>query len=961
MSKRNLQPLKMTDTMKRITLLSILLALCSCVAESPFESPGGNLTFEVSLSPVPATRSDDGTTLRVSIPDGGPEEVEAFLRPMPASGTFPDDTLPTRGAPVESMYGSFSFLSDEGLQGTAVAGEDGRFRVGGIQYHSLPKDNGNKFWCWAPSQGDGVSRDGYLLHYRTPSDITRQPDLVVAVTPEMGRLDKGPTPLAFQHALAGLQVRAGTVFPGCTVNSLTLKGVVSEGTYSLRDGVWTPGQTVSDYALLPGSKTGVTPGTGLSEDEWTAMLVPQTLPDDAAISLSLTCNSRQFDFTVPLGGLTLEAGRILTLGIGCRSLFLFEGTASGDFSVWYFKGVASGTAFYKICDVPVSEDGSFSVLVPELTSQIHSYSFGRSAQLLTVTRLPGILASRQYYYRMFQGCTGLKGIYCEIPHGRATSWKCAFYNCSSLTDLPETIHTENVTEFDSMFDNCRKLTTAPIMDTSSGTNFQSMFSGCSSLTALPEYDLGKGVQFSSMFQGCKALTDLPAYQMPRGTNFSGFCKSCTSLRAVPLLGTSAGTNFGGAFSGCTALTDVALIDTGKGTNFQEMFSGCTSLRTIPLLNTSRGTVFRSMFQGCSRLEGIPLLDTSHGTNFYTMFNGCSSLTACPELDTSSGTNFYSMFSQCTGITETWPYDTSKGTNFESMFQGCGNLTRVDALDVSSGTAFGHMFNGCRSLPAVPAFAFTQSSTNPYMFANCKALSAIPDWDWSHMTNCAHMFDGCSALLEITSAINTSSCTNFTDMFLNCTALRRVAALDVQSMLSGSSLFSGCESLVESPELSAPSATAVSQMFDGCRRLSQVRSISFPKGENWYAFFRECRSLETLQNVDCPGVTNLSECFECLYGKGSLTSLQAIPADHAISADNVLSGQFRLVDFGGFTGIGISFDISECTALSKASLLAVLNGLAEVTESRTVTLGAGNLAKLTEEELQIAVDKGWTVR
>lgn len=947
--------------MKNLSLSFFLLTLCSCVAEAPFESPEEGLSFDVSLSPVPATRSEGGQTLQAALTDGETEEIEAFLRPMSPAGPFSGDSLPTRGAPVGSMYGTFSFISDEGLQGTATAGPEGRFLASGIQYYSLPKEEGNRFWCWAPSEGSGISQDGYLLHYRTPSDITAQPDLVVAVTPAMGRLDKGPTPLTFSHALAGLQVMAGTVFPGCTVNSLTLTGIVSDGTYNLQDRAWTPGETVSDFTLIPGKKTGVSAGTRLTEGDWTAMLVPQTLPDDAALSLSLTCNSKCYDLTVPLGGLTLEAGRILTLGIGCRSLFLFEGTASGDFSVYYFKGVASGTSIYKICDVPVAEDGTFSALVPELSYPSHSYSFARNARLLTVTRLPGILASRQSYNRMFQNCSGLTGIYCEIPYGKSTNWTWAFYNCASLTDLPEEIHTENATTFDSMFYGCKKLKVAPRMDTSSGTSFSNMFAGCSSLDKVPDFDLTKGVQFNAMFSGCKSLTELPEYQMPRGTNFSSFCKGCSGLRAIPLLGTSAGTNFNGAFQDCTALIEVAPIDTGKGTVFESMFQGCTSLRTVPLLDTSRGTVFRSMFQGCSRLEGIPLLDTSRGTNFYLMFSSCTTLKACPELNTSSGTNFYSMFSQCTGITETWPYDTSKGTNFESMFQGCSRLARVDAFDFSSGTAFGHMFNGCKALTSVPAFLFARSSTNTYMFSGCTSLSAIPDWDWSHLTNCAHMFDGCSALQEITMPINTSSCTNLNNMFFNCTALRRVVSLDVSSMTTGASLFNGCTALEETPELSAPSATSVNEMFDGCESLTLVRSISFPKASSWYAFFRNCYSLKDLHNVDCSGATSLNECFECYGGRGTLTSLQAIPATNVKTEDNVLAGQSRLVDFGGFTDIGISFDISDCTSLSHTSLLAVLEGLAVVSEPRTLTLGADNLAKLTAEELRVATEKGWTVR
>ena len=150
------------------------------------------------------------------------------------------------------------------------------------------------------------------------------------------------------------------------------------------------------------------------------------------------------------------------------------------------------------------------------------------------------------------------------------------------------------------------------------------------------------------------------------------------------------------------------------------------------------------------------------------------------------------------------------------------------------------------------------------------------------------------------------------------------------------------------------------MFDGCSKLALVRGISFPKAENWFAFFRNCKSIEVIDHFDCQGAKSLSSCFECHSGGGSLISLQAIPAGLLTIADNVLSGQTKLVDFGGFTGMSTSFSLSSCPALSRASLLAVLDGLARVSGETTLTLGAANRSKLTEEELQTAVDKGWTV-
>ena len=941
--------------------LFLLAALISCTAEDAFQQPRNpdRLTFSVTLSPVSATRSSK-TDISTESPAGKTITLEAFSRPMSADG-FPDSGPATKGTPVNGMYEGFSFLSDGGLRGQALPTGEELFEVGDLQYFNLPKDSGNRFFCWAPEDGTGISwTDGGFLRYAAPDDITLQPDLITALSPEMGRLDKGPTPLIFSHALAGLQIVPGSVFPNCTVHSVTLTGIMAEGILDPWNGTWELADQPTTFSILTEDKTGVTAESGYAGTEFTLMLVPQVLSDEASITIDLTFNGVDFTYTVPLEGLELKAGQILTLGTGCRSMYLFEGTASANFSVYYFKGVASGTSIYKICDVPVNEDGTFSVLVPELTGVRHSYSFARNANLKTVTRLPDILTTRESVIRMFQNCSGLTGIYCEIPSGKATSWAWAFYNCSSLTDLPEELHTSAGTDFSSMFYGCRRLRTIPRMDTAAGTDFSSMFNGCSSLSTAPDITLTKGTDFSNMFNGCSTLTGLPAYDMLRGKNFSGFCKGCSSLQTVPALVTSAGTNFTSAFSDCTSLEEMYPIDTGKGTNFTAMFSGCSNLRTIPLLNTSAGTAFREMFMNCVRLEGIPLLDTRRGTTFYATFSGCKALPSCPELDTSAATNMHAMFSSCTSLTETWPYNTAKVTNFSQMFEDCTRLVSVDSFDTSSGTDFDRMFINCTSLPEVPVFNFTQASTHNYMFAGCKLLVSVPDWNWSMMRSCAHMFDGCTAIREIATDVTTSSCTNFESMFRGCTALRRVVALDVSSMVNGTFLFYNCTSLEESPSLNGPNATSVSQMFESCTVLSLVRDISFPKAGSWYAFFRNCYAIKTLPAIDFSGATSLSECFECYYGRGSLRVLPAIDASSLTAVTDVLTGQKQLTEFGGFRGIRISFNVEECTSLSRESLLNILDGLAETEVPRTVTLGSENIGKLTDGELQTAVDKGWTV-
>lgn len=57
-----------------------------------------------------------------------------------------------------------------------------------------------------------------------------------------------------------------------------------------------------------------------------------------------------------------------------------------------------------------------------------------------------------------------------------------------------------------------------------------------------------------------------------------------------------------------------------------------------------------------------------------------------------------------------------------------------------------------------------------------------------------------------------------------------------------------------------------------------------------------------------------------------------------------------------TGLNLSY----CTALSYDSLIYLINNLVETTTAKTVSLGSENLAKLTDEEIAIATEKGWTL-
>lgn len=164
--------------------------------------------------------------------------------------------------------------------------------------------------------------------------------------------------------------------------------------------------------------------------------------------------------------------------------------------------------------------------------------------------------------------------------------------------------TSNVTNMNSMFYNCRNLTTIPSFDTSSVTNMEQMFAYCTSLTTVPKLNTRSVTRMRAMFS------------------------DCTNLTTVPLFDISNVESFDVIFYNCTNLTQVPLFDTSYVTSMQSTFSKCTSLTTVPKFNTRRVNNMYALFNGCTNLTTIPELDMRAVKAAQNAFNGCTSLTTC---------------------------------------------------------------------------------------------------------------------------------------------------------------------------------------------------------------------------------------------------------------------------------------------------------------------------------------------
>ena len=169
--------------------------------------------------------------------------------------------------------------------------------------------------------------------------------------------------------------------------------------------------------------------------------------------------------------------------------------------------------------------------------------------------------------------------------------------------------------YQSMFQGCTSLTTAPELPATSLVNdcYYNMFYGCTSLTtapALPATSLNKSC-YRSMFQGCTSLTTAPA--LPATT----LASSC----------------YEAMFLGCSKLTTAPELPVTTITYrcYSNMFYGCSSLTSAPALpatNLQTGC-YEAMFLGCSKLTTAPILPATSlvDYSYSSIFNGCTSLTS----------------------------------------------------------------------------------------------------------------------------------------------------------------------------------------------------------------------------------------------------------------------------------------------------------------------------------------------
>lgn len=264
--------------------------------------------------------------------------------------------------------------------------------------------------------------------------------------------------------------------------------------------------------------------------------------------------------------------------------------------------------------------------------------------------------------------------------------------------------------------------------------------------------------------------------------------------------------------------------------------------------------------------------------------------------------------------------TEWGSTLEEYIDGAhGEYIKTSLL-----VDYQNTYNSFKDLTTIPQFS---SNGNHYKF--------IPNLPLP--SNTKRLFMYWYDIIEVPDFLNLNEITDVSNFFTGCYSLRDFKySGDFNATNSISGLFQQCTNLSGDISINAPNATSANSAFYLCKNINSITLTTAPL-TIYGQIFLNATKLQSVYNL------NLGETSEAQYQPFYCSNLTNITfADGSI--------------------INNSTSFSSCTKLTVDSILNILNILKDLTgsTSATLTLGATNLAKLTDEQKAIATNKNWVL-
>ncbi|WP_291632003.1 BspA family leucine-rich repeat surface protein, partial [Clostridium sp.] len=404
----------------------------------------------------------------------------------------------------------------------------------------------------------------------------------------------------------------------------------------------------------------------------------------------------------------------------------------------------------------------------------------------------------------------------------------------------------------------------------------------------------------------------------------------------------------------------------------------TKIKQIPRY-TRWLTSHRYLAKGCTKLTEVTvnnLITHSNDNGLAQAFYGCTNLKKVTiTVDTTSKiSDIKETFRDCASLVEingieTW--DISGAKSLDTTFYNCASLTdeqfvKLSNLDVSNVTSYNNAFNGCKLM-----------TTNRFM----------DGWVMTKATSFSSTFANCTRLIECILINKYISNDLYMQGFLsNCSSLTTLDLTNLcdttkQVNLTGYNVFDKCSSLTENP-------------YHQLMPNGKVNNLNFIGLTGLTNNTLDCSSYDTSRVESISpgdvvtkiiGISGDVKCsVSCRYTKGDVEI-----KDYYLKLQTHqqydwfyygVNGTIKNIDVNFVTkegeesdykvenlkvGLGISFIMKftdpKWTVNSFVSFFNCLYDYASegASANYTIQIGSTNLAKLTDEQIAIATNKGWT--
>lgn len=247
--------------------------------------------------------------------------------------------------------------------------------------------------------------------------------------------------------------------------------------------------------------------------------------------------------------------------------------------------------------------------------------------------------------------------------------------------------------------------------------------------------------------------------------------------------------------------------------------------------------------------------------------------------------------------------------------------RMKFEDTSRGTNFSYMFYGNGSI----------GGTN-HEFHN---------FDTSNGTDFSRMFYNCVyiGLNNVVPELDTSKGTNFTYMHYSNKSLKTAPSYDLSNATDVSSMFYNCVDLVNVPDsYNTSNVTNFSYMFCACSKMTVAPAMDTSKMTVFAYMFQNCSALTTVPRFNVSSVTQNLTGSPPFYNCSKLTY---------IGIEGEIPRSFTVAQ-------------SPLTYECAKNILNALKDYSGTTTTYTLTLNTKTKGYLSESDIAIATQKGWTV-